>query len=97
MSDEYVTVQNHADVYMMTASGDCKRVSPCTLTDDDINDDGTINYPPSGECDCEILRPGVAADRSPTDSEVYGRLKLDEVLSRLEELQNTLEDAGLGR
>lgn len=60
MNDDEPTVRSHGLVKAKTADGGWETVHPCKLTDDDINDDGTINYPPSGECDCDILRPGVA-------------------------------------
>lgn len=31
--------------------GDYRTVCSCQVTEDDIRDDGTISYPPSGDCD----------------------------------------------
>lgn len=44
--------QNHSRVRVETPDGGREEVLACEITEEDINDDGTVNTPVSGECEC---------------------------------------------
>ena len=52
MTDEKIPVWNHTSVRVQDREGSYHTIQACRLTPDDINDDGTVSMPPSGECDC---------------------------------------------
>lgn len=43
---------NHSIIQIRTPEGENKSVKTCEVTPEDINQDGEIDYPPSGECNC---------------------------------------------
>lgn len=47
-----VSVWNHGEVRVCCDDGEHRVIRSCEITDEDTNDDGTISYPPSGECTC---------------------------------------------
>ena len=49
---EKIPVWNHASVRVQDPNGNYHTITACKLTGGDVNDDGTVNMPPSGECDC---------------------------------------------
>lgn len=50
MPDEMQLAQVHVPVRVQTSSGRYQTVYMCELAEQDINKDGTINYPPTGTC-----------------------------------------------
>lgn len=54
-----MSIFNHSPIHVIDESGERNTVRPCKLMPEDINDDGTVSLPPSGECDCSEKYSGV--------------------------------------
>lgn len=60
-----VEVDSHHQVNILTSEDEWETVYACEITEDDINEDGTITTPVSGECAC---RQGLAFNSISTDT-----------------------------